>query len=322
MNKKIDRFQIGKMWDPNFKDQMFYIVKNETPSGLIHWHDCFEIELILKGTCIEVVNGYQIPVAVGDAVLVTPTDLHELKDLNNLTIYTIMFDSDILDSELLNKVLMKDDSIISSSLNDEDFKYILTVLDYACQKFRKKEPDCERFIINSINQLLSIMLYQTGRTISKEKDLSIRTAAFYMKMHFRENPSLQEVAQSANLDEAYFSVKFHETMGVTFKKYLNDMKLNFASKSLVNTDSAVADICYESGFESLSHFHREFKKKYDYHRLNSESRRKVVKYKKTNSIKIFINILRRKFYVKLQVFKKVYVISGGALYALQLCRVQ
>lgn len=262
MNKKIDRFQIGKMWDPNFKDQMFYIVKNEDPSGLIHWHDCFEIELILKGTCIEIVNGYQIPVAVGDAVLVTPTDLHELKDLNNLTIYTIMFDSDILDSELLNKVLMKDDCIISSSLNDEDFKYILTVLDYACQKFKKKEPDCERFIISSINQLLSIMLYQTEKTISKEKDLSIRTAAFYMKMHFRENPSLQEVAQSANLDKAYFSVKFHETMGVTFKKYLNDIKLNFASKSLVNTDLTVADICYESGFESLSHFHREFKKKY------------------------------------------------------------
>ena len=262
MAEKIEHFQIGKMWDPNFKDEMFYIVKNEDPSGSIHWHDCFEIELILKGSCKEVVNGYKIPVTAGDAVLVTPTDLHELKDLNDLTIYTVMFDSEILDSELLNKILLNDDNIISCTLREEDFRYILTVLDYACQKFRKKEPDYKRFVTDSINQLLSMMLYQTEKAIFKEKDLSIRTAAFYIKMHFRENPSLREVAQSANLDEAYFSVKFHETMGVTFKKYLNDMKLNCASKSLINTDFSVADICYESGFESLSHFHREFKKRY------------------------------------------------------------
>lgn len=262
MAKKIEYYQVGKMWDPNFKDEMFYIVKNEDPSGSIHWHDCFEIELILKGSCKEAVNGYEIPVKVGDAVLVTPTDLHELKDINNLTIYTVMFDSEILDSELLNKILLNDDNIISCSLKDEDLKYILSTLDYACRKSRKKEPDYKRFVNNSINQLLSMMLYQTEKTISKEKDLSIRTAAFYIKMHFRENPSLKEVAQSANLDEAYFSVKFHETMGVTFKKYLNDMKLNCATKTLINTDFSVADVCYESGFESISHFHREFKKKY------------------------------------------------------------
>ena len=262
MSEKIKYFQIGKMWDSNFKDEMFYIVKNEDPSGDIHWHDCFEIELILKGNCKEVVNGYEIPVKVGDAVLVSPTDLHELKDINNLTIYTVMFDLEIPDSELLNKILLNDDNFISCSLKDEDLKYIISTLDYACQKSIKKEPDYKRFVNNSINQLLSMMLYQTEKTISKEKDLSIRTAAFYIKRHFRENPSLKEVAQSANLDEAYFSVKFHETMGVTFKKYLNDMKLNCASKTLINTDFPVSDVCYESGFESISHFHREFKKKY------------------------------------------------------------
>lgn len=262
MSEKIEYFQIGKMWDSDFKDEMFYIVKNEDPSGKIHWHDCFEIELILKGNCKEFVNGYEIPVKVGDAVLVAPTDLHELKDLNNLSVYTVMFDLEIIDSELLNKILQNDDTIHSCSLNEKDFNYVLNILDYATEKFKRKEADYERFVADSINQLLSIILYQTSKEYSKEKDLSIRTAAFYIKMHFRENPSLKEVAQSANLDEAYFSVKFHETMGVTFKKYLNDMKLNCASKTLINTDFPIADVCYESGFESISHFHREFKKKY------------------------------------------------------------
>ena len=152
--------------------------------------------------------------------------------------------------------------VIHCRLNDEDFKYALTVLDYACRRFRKNEQDYERFVNNAVNQLLSIMLCQTEKIISKEKNLSIRTAAFYIKMHFREKLSLKEAAQSANLDEAYFSVKFHEVMGVTFKKYLNDIRLNCAGKALISTELSVADICYGSGFESLPHFHREFKKKY------------------------------------------------------------
>jgi len=39
--------------------------------------DCFEIELIVKGDCKEVVNGHKISVTVEDAVLLTPTALNQ-----------------------------------------------------------------------------------------------------------------------------------------------------------------------------------------------------------------------------------------------------
>jgi len=66
MAEKIAYFRLGKMWDPAFKDERFYIIKNAHPSGRLHWHDCFEIEIITKGSCKEVVNGGEIPAAVGD----------------------------------------------------------------------------------------------------------------------------------------------------------------------------------------------------------------------------------------------------------------
>lgn len=59
------------------------------------------------------------------------------------------------------------------AFKDEDFKYALTVLDYACRRFRKNEQDYERFVNNAVNQLLSIMLCQTEIIISKDKNLSI-----------------------------------------------------------------------------------------------------------------------------------------------------
>lgn len=68
---------------------------------------------------------------------------------------------------------MVNGGVIQCRLNDEDFKYALTVLDYACRRFRKNEQDYERFVNNAVNQLLSIMLCQTEIIISKDKNLSI-----------------------------------------------------------------------------------------------------------------------------------------------------
>ena len=63
MAEKTAYFRLGKMWDPAFKDERFYIIKNAHPSGRLHRHDCFEIEIITKGNGKEIVNGGVIPVA-------------------------------------------------------------------------------------------------------------------------------------------------------------------------------------------------------------------------------------------------------------------
>ena len=52
-------------------------------------------------------------------------------------------------------------------------------------------------------------------------------------------------------------------MGVTFKQYLNDIKIRYAAKQLLGTTNSIAEISYESGYESISQFHREFKKKFN-----------------------------------------------------------
>ena len=62
----------------------------------------------------------------------------------------------------------------------------------------------------------------------------MRSAALYIRMNFKKNPTLSEVARAVNLNPRCFSVRFHEIMGFTFKKYINEIKLNFASKALKN----------------------------------------------------------------------------------------
>ena len=262
MKRKVLRYQLSEMSNQLSENDNFYIRKNDDVNGYPHWHDCFEIELVVEGSCKEIVNENFLPVSVGDIALITPADLHEITDLNGLILYNLMFDTEIVDKEMLSAIVMNDEKIFSCHLEKSDYDYALSILERANNEFQKRKSGYERFISDTINQLLIMMLRHLDMTTSKKNELSVRNAAFYIRTHFRENPTMEKVAKMVALDPAYFSVKFHAAMGITFKKYLNEVKLKCASRKLMMTDEKVSDICYDSGFESISHFHREFKRKY------------------------------------------------------------
>ena len=52
------------------------------------------------------------------------------------------------------------------------------------------------------------------------------------------------------------------SIGMPFTAYLNDYRLTLAAKALLESHKAILDIATECGFENLSYFNRQFKKKY------------------------------------------------------------
>ena len=83
-----------------------------------------------------------------------------------------------------------------------------------------------------------------------------------MQLHFKENPTLAEVASYSGFNPNYFSQKFKETVGKTYIDYLVDLKVSYAKKLLMSSNMSITDICFSSGFTSISNFMRVFKNKY------------------------------------------------------------
>lgn len=73
-------------------------------------------------------------------------------------------------------------------------------------------------------------------------------------------PALAELASRYSVSPEHFSRTFKQLVGMTFKTYVNTKKLIRAKELLASTDSKVAAIARECGFESLPHFHRMFKR--------------------------------------------------------------
>jgi AraC-like DNA-binding protein len=82
----------------------------------------------------------------------------------------------------------------------------------------------------------------------------------YVMKHFKEEIRLQEVAALTNMSEAAFCRYFKSRTNKTFSDFVSEIRVGYVCKLLIEEKFSVTQICYESGFNTVSNFNRQFKK--------------------------------------------------------------
>lgn len=101
---------------------------------------------------------------------------------------------------------------------------------------------------------------EAGHTLTGEGETGRMNAVYqYLLQHFTEDISLTEIAAVAHLSPNSFCRFFKSRVRKTFSAFLQELRISHAVRQLAETDKGVADICYESGFNNLSNFNRQFK---------------------------------------------------------------
>lgn len=81
----------------------------------------------------------------------------------------------------------------------------------------------------------------------------------YIMNNFKDEVSLNKVAELASMNPAAFSRYFKNIHKSTFIRYLNEVRIGYACKLLIEDRYTIAEVCYESGFNNISNFNRQFK---------------------------------------------------------------
>ena len=129
--------------------------------------------------------------------------------------------------------------------------------------------------LSHFEQLLSLLqVFQILATSSEfielnEKDTSvklflddkIRMGAIYKYIHanYNNEPDVNVVASNVHLSTAAFCRYFKKQTNMTFTDFVNQYRIAQA-RTLLLKDVSVTEVCYEVGFQSLSHFNKLFKK--------------------------------------------------------------
>ncbi|MFT8316165.1 MAG: response regulator [Clostridium sp.] len=177
--------------------------------------------------------------------------------------------SEIIKSTNHNKII-----IIITAYDDFNLIHkalLLNVNDYILKPVREKQLN---EVLNT--QIAKLKLHQNKREKTElddkntyaEKDKedincinkSLQPALKYIKKNYRDEISLEEMANVTNLSVYYFSRLFKKEIGINFTTYVNQCKIKKAREMLEYTDIPIVDIAAELGYYECGYFTKVFKK--------------------------------------------------------------
>ena len=91
-----------------------------------------------------------------------------------------------------------------------------------------------------------------------EYSSSLLAVQQYLDEHYRENLSIQEIAQHFFVSPGYLQHRFTELVGCSPKQYLILSRLSAAQHLLLTTRLTIAQVAAECGFSSANNFIRRF----------------------------------------------------------------
>ncbi|NQW77420.1 MAG: AraC family transcriptional regulator [Cytophagales bacterium] len=82
----------------------------------------------------------------------------------------------------------------------------------------------------------------------------------YIHFHLQENITLEMVANLSNMNATAFCRYIKAKTNKTFIELLNDIRIAYACRLLLDGPRNISEICYNCGFNNLTHFNYIFKK--------------------------------------------------------------
>lgn len=94
----------------------------------------------------------------------------------------------------------------------------------------------------------------------EKKHDCLANAIKYIKIHLRNNPSLEETAAHINISTSYLSKIFVNRLHTPYSAFVLNEKIALARKLLVESKLSMTEIAFESGFSSSAYFSDCFKR--------------------------------------------------------------
>ena len=98
------------------------------------------------------------------------------------------------------------------------------------------------------------------KTRFESTNMRVKSIHEFLMLNYQEEINLKEIAGLVHMAPASACRFFKSSTGLSIFEYLNKIKIDYACKLLLNTDLNIVDISYDSGFNNLSHFNKQFRK--------------------------------------------------------------
>ena len=251
-------------------------------AGPLHWHPDFETATAVSGVLDFQVGQHHVILKAGDSILVNGNILHGIKQLSGDIpdpMPNIVFSGALIASETSDiyqkyiQPVANCDALPfivfnqKNSWHNEVNQLVKNVYGLMSEQGQCYEMAVQRELSSIFQCIFSNFdeLPKTENTrIQINTQIRIQKMLSYIREHYAEAVTLEEIARSANISRSEAGRCFNAYVGCSPVDALIQHRLQVAHRLIKDTTRSLQEISYSCGFNSVHYFSRQFRKTYGY----------------------------------------------------------
>lgn len=242
-----------------------------------HYHPEYEIIFVEKSYGIRFMGNHIGNFTDGDLMFIGPNlphvwrndkDFYQRNENLKVDVYVIHFKDDSLSSDFFNLVefthikklfLRAQQGVL---INGNDHKEISGLIK---QVYHSTGIERLSIFLKTLDKIASTKDYELlsspgyANSVNMNDTDRINKVMNFLMKNYNRDIKIEEVAELVNLSKASFCRYFKSRTNKTCFQLLNEIRILNACKLLIKSDMTITEISYESGYNNLSHFNRQFR---------------------------------------------------------------
>lgn len=238
-----------------------------------HWHTSVELFAVLDGRLSFFLNEEEYPLEAGELIIINSNEIHSIyaPEKNETVVLQIPLKQfeDYFTAQRFIRFRSAARQGRDRTAKIPDNRKLAFFIEELYKVYTAREVGWEFRTMALYYNILFLLVkdYRESEAAEKEIQDSRRLDALskittYMREHYTEDLKLSDLASLFGYSDAYLSRMFKKYAKVNFKSYLQEIRMAYAYRELLNTDYTISRIAMDNGFADSRAFSKEFRKRY------------------------------------------------------------
>lgn len=270
MHKQTYRYEAIKY--PSKEDVFFNVLWHNRDYTAPHWHNGLEILYLLEGSEDCYLGEEEcIRMKKGDFLVINSRVVHSVQCPRQCREMLIQ-----IPYPMLKRFIPQIDGLefvcekITGKKQRMDTFLVESALSTLAELHPFQSPEETLEFYSQIYHLLAVLVKDFSVSVTSDKmEISekymerLGMITSYVKEHYMEEISLQEIARLVSLNPDYFTRFFKKYMGMTFLDYVNSVRMEHVVRDLQRTDLSVQKLLEIHGFTNYKLFMKMYKSRFE-----------------------------------------------------------
>lgn len=266
------------VWQQDMEPEFPLAVLEYTVAGdrdPMHWHDHFEIALVLEGRGVFMFGRRPLEAEAGDVFFIDNSQPHVAlaNPRTPLRLLLVLFRPELiagpgcreLDLGYLAPFRTGEDGSPRVRMGTPLATELSSILVRLGEAWGRHDP-AERHLLDATLRLVLALVNRdpaTGATPEAARSAAdrreqIRPVLAYVDRHCRDSITLDDVAAIVHVSPSRVRHVFKDVTGVSFKEYVTQVRVAEAKRLLLGTELSVADVARAVSYTNLNQFYKVF----------------------------------------------------------------